>query len=270
MKYIITTGWWCDDIKRSDNRETYNGSDDIRKVSFFEEWYKAVKTYTSPDKIIVIDSNSPLKPDISNKSDVDMISLSTNAGHSSNHIGAICGVTRAHIMGMTLALCSDVDYWVYIEQDALISGYNIVETAISQSKNKIIFGNGLKTPQPTQQSFMIIHRDKIPAFINEYMKISKKDYEISPEMKFGIASTAWARFLPEYFFLEKHGKKRLGGYWLRLLNYMFNKFGGYDHLPFGYGRERPINFTDDLYYFQHASKEELQEYKKLNENIKNN
>lgn len=259
-KYIITTGWWCENTNSGDNREKFNGAEDIRKVEFFDKWYKAIKKFTHAQNIVIIDSNSPIKPDIINKEDVKMVSLQSNAGHSTNHKGKICGVTRAHLLGMSYVLCSDVDYWVYIEQDALIFGKDIIETAISESKKGIIFGCGWKTPQPTQQSLMIIHKDYIAKFIERYLSISKNDNEISPEMKFAIASTWWARLLPELAFLENKNGSRIRGYWLRALNYAFNNFGGYDKLPFGYGRDRPIDFNDTCFYFQHGTTEELEKH----------
>ena len=47
---------------------------------------------------------------------------------------------------------------------------------------------------------------------------------------------------------------------------IINKFSfvrDYDYLSFGYGRERPIDFTDEVFYFQHGSKEELEKYLKI-------
>ena len=35
----------------------------------------------------------------------------------------------------------------------------------------------------------------------------------------------------------------------------------YEVLPFGYGRERPINFDDDVYYFQHGTAAEVAQYR---------
>jgi hypothetical protein len=37
----------------------------------------------------------------------------------------------------------------------------------------------------------------------------------------------------------------------------------YSVLPFGYGRVRPINFSDDIFYFQQGSVDEINAYKKL-------
>jgi hypothetical protein len=38
---------------------------------------------------------------------------------------------------------------------------------------------------------------------------------------------------------------------------------GYELLPFGYGRMRPINFQDEVFYFQHGSAAEISEYRRL-------
>ena len=290
-KYIITTGWWCGPDSGVNNQRTKYGSENIRTLGFFEKWYAAVNRFSNPVKILIVDSASESLPSILFDKRLELISLDENSGHSTSHIGKYAGVTRAHICGMIYAMCCNVDYWVYIEQDALIYGNGIVEYAISKLKNDIMFGDGHGTPQPMQQSFMIMKTSAIPAFIYNFTKINKTDAEISPEMKFWMASTGLSKSLPIDAYCDSTPKSiifeiiRL--YWKPtfdfrkinklaksknrfpiksikpIKNYITDTYHGYDLLPFGYGRARPINFTDKYLYFQHGSFEELKCYDEL-------
>jgi hypothetical protein len=84
---------------------------------------------------------------------------------------------------------------------------------------------------------------------------------VAPEHKFMFAAS---RFLPspliklaEFTEIEK---LRVAG--LRLFSLACGLTKNYAYLPFGYGRERPINFGDDVFYFQHGSADELTRYRK--------
>jgi len=268
--YIITTGWWStkDDI---DNRTIKVGNSIIRSKEFHELWFQAIKKYTSSKKIFIIDSNSPVKP-IMNEEDEVLISLLKNAGHSTNHIGKLCGVSRAHLLGMSLAMVNEVDYWVYVEQDALIYGDGIIEECIKQMKKPYMFGYGLGTPQPTQptqQSLMIIKKEAIPKFIYNFNKIKAKDSQISPETKFAIATTPILQLISEKFFIKMEDNTKMGNFIKRVIWKLIDIFRDFDYLPIGYGRVRPINFDDKYFYFQHGDKEELDNFiKKHNQYIK--
>ena len=188
MKYIITTGWWCETGSVEDSRECLLGSKAIRDKEFFSKWYRAVNRYTYPKKILVVDSNSPIKPVLPKDRRLEFISLDENAGHSTNHTGEWSGYTRAAILGMSYALCCDVDYWVYLEQDALIYGENIIEKAIDSMSGEFLFGDGNGTPQLLQQSFMVMKTSFIPKFINNYAELEFRDNLVSPETKFALAA----------------------------------------------------------------------------------
>src|SRR5437763_1104853 len=122
-KYVVTTGWWCvENTSVRDTRRVAVGSDEIRGATFFKKWHAAVDRFTRPVKILVVDSNSPTLPELPPDPRIELLRLDRNAGHPSNHTGRLSGVTLAHICGMAYAFCCDVDYWVYIEQDALIYG----------------------------------------------------------------------------------------------------------------------------------------------------
>jgi len=252
-KYIITSGWWSIGDDKLDTREILRGDSYIRDRDFHQEWFRVVNRYTNAKKIYIIDSNSPIKP-ILNKEKEILVELINNAGHSTNHIGKLSGVSRAHILGMSLAMVNEeIDYWVYIEQDALIYGENIIEKAIENMKKPYMFGYGLGTPQPVQQSFMIIKREYILDFINRFYAITSTDNEISPEVKFAIASSKLLSFIPEFFYKQMETNNIIKHIMWTIIKY----FRGFDYIPFGYGRVRPIDFSKSHFYFQHATKKEL-------------
>lgn len=261
--YVVTTGWWCKQSAEKDMREHCFGDEKIRSSDFFYEWYNAVNTFTKPEKILIVDSASPVKPPKINDQRLECISLNENPGHSTNHVGKYCGVTRAHILGMQYALMCDVDYWVYIEQDALIYGENIIEKCISRMSKGIMFGCGRGTPQPTQQSLIIIHKSKIQTFINRLISIKSRDNEISPEMKFAIASSAFFKFFPEILFKENRANNFFGRLIYNFISRTIKLNLSFDIIPFGFGRKRPLDFGQDCFYFQHGESSELFQYRKL-------
>lgn len=264
-KYVITTGWWCGPDSGLNDKRTKFGSESIRSLQFFHQWHAAVDKFTNPVKILIVDSASHAIPIPHPDSRVELISLDENAGHSTSHIGKYSGVSRAHLCGMVYALSCNVDYWVYIEQDALIFGNDIVEHAIEHMKGDIMFGDGEGTPQPMQQSFMIIKTTAIPKFIERFTSIKSTDSEIAPEMKFWIASNPWIKYLPEAIFRDSSAADLPFDLMSRVRNRIISTARSFDVLPFGYGRSRLINFNDQFYYFQHASDEELQRYTELNQ-----
>lgn len=250
--YIIGSGWWCGK-NEGNERRVIAGDDKIRSKEFHRIWYQSVNTFTSPQKIIITDSNSPVKPELNtNDERIEFLSLPLNAGHSTQHAGKYSGWFRSVLMGLEYAILSDTDYFVYVEQDLVLQGENIIEHAISTMKSPFMFGNPEGTKQPLQQSFFIIRRDGMEALLTRMQRIRTKDAHFSPEMKFAYASTFFWRLFPEFFF-------GLRGTW-RLVKMV----KGFQYLPFGYGRTRPLNFNDRFFYFQHGSTDELKQYMMLN------
>lgn len=260
FKYVITSGWWCGPDSEINNKRTKYGSESIRSLEFFDQWHAAIDNFTNPVKILIVDSASHHIPTPHKDPRVELVSLDENAGHSTSHLGKYAGVSRAHLCGMVYALSCNVDYWVYIEQDALIHGKGIVEHAISSMTGDILFGDGNGTPQPMQQSFMIMKTSAIPRFIERFTAIRSRDAEISPEMKFWIASHGWATYLPECIFQDTAADRLPFGIVSRVRNLLISRGRNFGLLPFGYGRTRPINFTDQFYYFQHGTVSELESH----------
>ena len=248
MNYIVFKGWWCEDVNL-DNRKKLLGSDAIRSKDFHKLWMDSIKQGANASEIIIIDSNSPIKPEVIDNEKI--ISLADNFGHSTNHKGKYCGVTRAHITGVFYALINDYDYCVYLEQDAIIIGEGFVEKCIKKMTKPYMFGNGIKTGHATQQSFFIIRKDGYLDFINNMLNIKSSCGDISPENKFAIATSYVWKFFPEFIFKIRGAK------------YLLSLFRGFDYVPFGYGRDRPINFEDQFFYFQHGDDEDLNRIKEI-------
>jgi hypothetical protein len=261
-RYVITTGWWCTEKSAvSDTRRITAGSDEIRSASFFKSWHAAVDRFTDPVKILVVDSKSPTPPDLPSDPRIQLLSLDRNPGHSSNHAGKFSGVTLAHICGMIYAFCCDVDYWVYIEQDALIYGDKIVETAISSMKRDYMWGSGVGIPQPMQQSMMIVRTMAIPTFLRNLTAIKARDQEMTPEMKFVVAASLLLRWLPECLFHQIDSQRWICRGIRKLRQNILAHYAlGFDVLPFGYGQNRPLDFSAERFYFQHGSQDELDSY----------
>lgn len=250
MKYVIGSGWWCGEDSLNNTERVLYGDDEIRGREFHKLWYESIVENTSPEKIIIIDSASPVLPDLTVDTRLEFISLSMNAGHASKHLGKYCGWTRAVLLGLQYANMCDADYYVYVEQDVLLHGKGIVEHCIKQMKGPYMYGGGEGTPHALQQSFFIIRKDGMEAFLKRYQSLSYTDYAISPESRFAIASSSFWSLFPSKLWTIKAGLTSLVLKFLR----------GFESLPIGYGRTRPINFSDNYYYFQHGSITELNEH----------
>lgn len=232
MKYIIGTGWWCDGTGvHSHSKHQQYVDTDTRKKPFFELWYKSVMKYTSPQKIIVIDSASPIKPDLAGKNNVSFYSLDQNFGAEidGTRKQRLSGWSRGVLASASLAFLEDCDYYVYVEQDSLIHGKGLIEYAINKMENKpVMLGSGKGTPQPLQQSFIIIKKEFIPTLLYAEMTHTKKELTVDSEKRYSDILK-----------------------------------GNYNFLPFGYGRQRPINFNDQFFYAQHLRTDELEKFKRL-------
>jgi hypothetical protein len=250
---IIHTGWWCEGETNNFNREKLLGDDTLRRQEFHNLWYQSICAFTNPDKILIVDSNSPIKPKFNKEDDrIELLSLPFNAGHATDlKAERLAGVSRSFMLGILYALMSDVEYYVYIEQDALLFGKEIIEHCIRDMQSPYMFGNGKGTPQITQQSLFIIHRRGMQEFINNYLSIQSPDNKMTSETKFCLAANKLTKLIPNRIILSRLWKK------------IYPFFVNYDLVPIGYGRTRPINFKDPYFYFQHGNKEEIKEYLKL-------
>jgi hypothetical protein len=233
--YIIHSGWWCDASGKHIGTQ-YNQSDDrIRTPKFFNVWYECVRTFANPEKIIVVDSASPLKPDISDK-DVEIVSLKKNFKHGMICEGQYGGWTRAFALGAYYSYLNDADYSVFIEQDCLIVGEGIIERAIENMGEKGRISYGAESPVRIEQSFVVIRRDFLLEFLNRFLGFKQRDCELFTEVKFQR--------------IQKMD---------HALSYLGLRQDSFVPLPFGFGRLRPIDFSVNHFYAQQWEPSELRE-----------
>jgi hypothetical protein len=260
--YIIGSGWWCNESGvelDKDNRLAY-GDDEIRGSLFQEKWIKSITDNCNPDKIIIVDSNSPTPPPNLDFGNVEYVKLNENAGHGSNHTGELCGWSRGMIMSAMYALNCNCEYYVYVEQDVLLKGQGIIEHAISTMKKPYMFGANKERNQPLQQSFFIIKRSYLSKFISRFLMLNYRDDEIPAEVKFALCSSPFYRIIPKFLFKIIVPGTLIGRITYRLQMIAARWIAYFDPTPFGAGRDRPLNFSDKHLYFQHGSKDELNEY----------
>jgi hypothetical protein len=255
---LVTSGWFSTNEARS---YVTAGDELIRGAGFRPLWWKSMDTFIKPQHVFIVDSASPVKPDDAacTSTPFQYTELLINPGHSQNGKTHYCGAMAAIIMGLEFALHNDVEMLLYVEQDALVFGDAIVEKTKNALRRKdLVFGSGALD---IQQSFFAANKKGIRRFLSALHAINYSDKQVAPEHKFMFAAS---RFLPspliklaEFTEIEK---MRVAG--LRLFSLICGLTKNYAFLPFGYGRKRPINFGDDVFYFQHGSADELARYKK--------
>jgi hypothetical protein len=236
--YIIHSGWWCDETGQHIGSK-YNESDDrTRSPLFFDVWHESILTFAKPEKIIVVDSASPVRPELADK-DVEWVSMKRNFLH-----GMICdsmygGWSRAFCLGAYYAFLNDADYAVFLEQDCLIAGEGIIESVIEKMGRKRI-SYGASSVVRIEQSFVVIRHDYLLTFLNTYLRMPQSDKDLFTEVKF-----------------QRIQKKD------RVLGLLGVGRDNYMPLPVGVGRNRPIDFGEKRFYAQHWTTEELRKLKEL-------
>jgi hypothetical protein len=256
---LVTSGWYA--ANESRNYITH-GDDSIRGVEFRPLWWRSLDTFVQPEHVFIVDSASPLKPNDAayTATKFQHLELLTNPGHSQTGTMHYAGYMAGVILGLEFALLNGVDMFLYVEQDALVFGAGIVEKTKNALRRKdLVFGAG--SGLDIQQSFFAATKKGIRQFLSALHAIDYSDKRVAPEHKFMFAAS---RFLPAKLIgLAAHtpiDKLRVAG--LTLFARACSLSKNYEILPFGYGRDRPINFNDDVFYFQHGSADELLQYKK--------
>jgi len=227
--YIIGTGWHCDGKGRIKNTPSAGKAGDFnRSREFFNLWYYFVNKYTQPQKIIIIDSNSPIKPMMPKDDRIEILNMKKNFGAPCHKQGIWTGGERAFMLGCFYALMNDVEYFIYIEQDCLVRGKEWLELVLKNMQNhKISFGLwDPKNPSSygSEWSLCVIRTDYILEWLNNYIHLDRTKF-IRSEIKFTHLRTK-------------------------------NK-ADFKELPFGYGRIRPIDFTKKHFYAQQWTDEEI-------------
>lgn len=230
-KIVVGSGWWCDSLPH----EWALGSPATRSTAFFDLWYRQVLRCLRPDRIVITDSASPIKPDLGSYDRVQWIELDRNYGHAMDlQTGRIvtkyCGFTRSVINGAMYALCCDADFYIYVEQDCLLHGEDFLAEAVGDSPDDILLGsptqngrglNGAVAAPMVQQSLMIVRGPGLERFLTGLLDATAGDGEVPPE------ETMRTRLAPF----------------------------GFLRVP--YGRSPPIDFDRSHFYVQHLDDEDL-------------
>jgi glycosyltransferase involved in cell wall biosynthesis len=229
-KVVVGSGWWSDDTPH----DWTIGTADTHAPAFFRIWLRLVRKYLSPERIVVTDSCSPLKPPAADRDGVEWIELDRNYGHANDiRLGRIrtkhSGFARSVFLGATYALACDADYYVYVEQDCVIRGEGFLDAIVAGMKHPIALGAptaggvGIEGPAAPmlQQSLMIVARAGLERFIASIVTATESDGDVPPEIKF-------ARRLKPFSTIA---------------------------IPFG--RSRPLDFAAPHFYAQHLTAEEL-------------
>lgn len=235
--YIVGTGWWCDGSgEHAGSMQPRNMSSSfIRTAPFFEFWYHFVDRYTSPERIVIVDSASPVAPPMPNDSRIVHLPMMENFGHSvtSERQGVMSGVERCLLQLMMYAHVNETDL-VYIEQDCLVRGEGWLDACFEALGDKpIMYGDGEGTPQPMQQSLMIFRHEALWEAMNKVRDAFEASLEhlADPEARKPMDSP------------EKRWHLQFGD--MAVL------------LPFEGGRTRPLRYDQPYLYAQHWTDEEL-------------
>jgi hypothetical protein len=230
-KIIVGSGWWCDG-----NRPAWTiGASATRSPAFFDLWLRQVRRCLNPLRVVVTDSASPIKPDGRAEAPVLWIELDRNYGHAldlrAGHIKTkYSGFTRSVLTGAMYALCCDADFYVYVEQDCLLVGEDLLVHAVGDEDADILVGgppvngvglNGAVAAPMLQQSLIVVRRSGVDRFITGILGSPWSDGEVSPE------------------------------------EIMARRLAPLGQLRIPFGRSRPIDFTRSHFYAQHLTDDEL-------------
>jgi hypothetical protein len=204
----------------------YAKEDDQYKYDFFDIWYKNTIKYSSPKKIFILNHGSK-QPKNDN---VSWINLDYNLGHMGDIRSGIkshklSGWSVSILEGALLAYANNCDMF-YKEQDCLAFGdwtKNIYE---KHPNEKMVFGHCKGVPYDIEQSLVYIKNEFLLTFVSEYISIEGNDGWVLSEEKFGKIRDKYQKDI---------GK-----------------------LDFGYGRIRPFNIEDDIFYIQQVKEKELE------------
>lgn len=197
MRYTLVTGYWCN-------------HGEVDKQSFFNTWWSNVQRHTNPANVYVIDHGSPLLPA---QCHGNWIHLSHNAGHVHDMMKCkdryrLCGWSLALLNGIMLAAANGSDL-LFQEQDCLITS-NVVDSLYKACTDKLMVCGRphFSGMQRIEQSLVLIKKDWLLPFAEQWLRIKEGDVEVLPEAK-----------------------------WRNILDSNPMTMGYFD---FGYGRVRPI------------------------------
>ena len=258
----LFTGWYCGGNPAGLDYKP-DGADENRGLALRPLWWESVRRFIAPSQVVVVDSNSPVPPPDSAHfaGRLEHIRLLRNPGHSQTTSYHYCGWTASVLVGLEYALTNDLDYFLYVEQDALVFGDRFVERIEDLlRRHRFVFGSGLGTAWPLQQSVFAIRKDAYRSFLSRMHQIPAPDRELNPELKFGVASASSPLIRGA---LDGLARLPWAEWRMKAVRKTVKLFPEFGVLPFGYGRIRPIRFDDDCFYFQQGTVDELAAYARL-------
>jgi len=255
---LVISGWYASDTPR-----TYvtAGDEVIRGPGFRSLWWRSLDQYVRPDNVLIVDSASPVKADDAAHTTTrfQRLELSRNPGHAQTTTSHYCGYMASVLLGLEYALQNGVDMVVYVEQDALVYGDHIIaRTKRALQRSDLVVGSDSRQ---IQQSYFAITQRGLRRFLAALHGIRYSDKQVAPEHKFMFAATRWLPSLALELAVYRPGPLRPAR--MRLFWLLATLARGYEVLPFGYGRRRPIDFRDEVFYFQHGTAAEISQYRSL-------
>lgn len=208
---------------------------DQYKANFFPYWYANTLKYADPVEVVTIDSASPLLPVVKQG---NWVRLAENLGHvhdqdkraESIQFGAW---SLSYLMGAMFAYNNRSDF-IFKGQNCLAFGPWVDRMYQEMDDKNLLMLTGQTTANHygIEQSLTIIRHEFIMPFLRHYMSImapdGAADQYIRPENKFLI-----------------------------LIREVFGNVIGF--LPFGHGKERPVNFDAPVFYMQRIGADELED-----------
>lgn len=255
---LVISGWYASDVPRA---YVTSGDDIIRGPDFRALWWHSIDQYVRPEHVLIVDSASPVKADDAAHTSTrfQRLELLRNPGHAQTTSSHYCGYMASVLLGLEFALHNDVDMVVYVEQDALVYGDRIIErTKRALERGDVVVGGDARQ---IQQSYFAITRRGLRRFVAALHAIGYSDQQLAPEHKFMFAATRWLPSPALRLAAYRPGPLRSAR--MRLFWMLATLTRSYRLLPFGYGRRRPIDFRDEVFYFQHGSAAEILRYRGL-------
>ena len=221
-KYIIVSGY-------------YAAENDVRKHNFLDIWCNNTFRYCQPDAAYIINSKGFISENdrnlLTGTYGCKIIDLTYNLGHVNdlinNNSHHLCGWTMSTLIGALLAYSCNCDM-IYKEQDCLAFGDwtgKMYERLLLRNVRMLV---GRNDTMQIEQSLFIIRNDFLLDYITSMLSISQSDSELLPEFKFSL-----------------------------LKKIVFP--GKIDFLDFGYGRNRPVDYDENVFYMQQIADNELKE-----------
>jgi len=225
-KYVIVSGYYADDKKTTQFS--------MPKEQFWNCFgTKTLLAFSRPEKIYVV--NVSRKKPAKTYQAIDWIDIGENLGHVNdfmaiNDTRTLSGYTLSVLLGLLLAYNNKADF-IYKEQDCLAFGNWVDELykEADRAGKKMLLGKG-HIEGFIEQSLFICRHDFLTEFIHQYLAFNKGDYPLLPEQKF-----------------------------LQIMEKFPSEIG---LMEIGYGRVRPADFSDNIFYIQQPDDADLVELRK--------